>query len=213
MEFLCKWCGETKPADQFLLRDKLRSPSQSNVRCCKPCNAQRNRDRYQDPVVRAKQQIANRDWKAHNAQRSNELHALWTARNPANLQARTRIAYLLRAGYITRQPCAICGKEPTEGHHDSYARAHWEVVRWLCPEHHEQWHQHLDPLKRPVLEKPLDEAAHKRAQARELLVQIKQLRQQVAALQTQADDMDLEAWTQVQLIADKEFPLFIKRLK
>ena len=34
--------------------------------------------------------------------------------------------------------CEICGKEKTHAHHDDYDKP--LNVRWLCAEHHRQWH-------------------------------------------------------------------------
>lgn len=48
-----------------------------------------------------------------------------------------------RLGKIKRQPCEVCGKLETQGHHhNGYEREHVLDVRWLCNEHHwalERW--------------------------------------------------------------------------
>jgi hypothetical protein len=58
--------------------------------------------------------------------------------DPEKVYARNLIAYRLRRGTITRQPCEVCGKEMGEAHHDDYSRP--AEVRWLCREHHELAH-------------------------------------------------------------------------
>lgn len=51
--------------------------------------------------------------------------------------ARSAFNHYLRDKNIKREPCEICGKE-AEGHHDDYDKP--LDVRWLCFEHHRQWH-------------------------------------------------------------------------
>lgn len=205
----CKWCDEHKPAEDFIRRKTSEPYSQRNVRCCRTCNATRNRQRYEsDPRVREVQLAANARWNREHRDQSNAAHERFTARNPENQQARNRIAYLLRRGAMAKQPCAVCGATEVEGHHDSYARPHWDTVRWLCKQHHEEWHQRLDPLKAPILEEPLRVVDKKRAEARQKLDAIHRLRKEVTLLQDEADALELLAWTEVQAEAQKAFAGF-----
>lgn len=211
MDLLCKWCGETKPAEEFLRRDTSRPYSQSNVRCCKLCNTKRNRQRYDNPSIREKQLAANAKWRYEHRDRQNELADQYAVRNPEVMQARYRVQHLLRRGYWTRQPCAICGTtDAVEAHHDSYAKPHWDTVRWLCKRHHELWHRHLDPIKKPILQPALALVSVLRDDARAKLDLIYQLRREVSELKALADDLELEAWTEVQKIAAPEYERFRK---
>ena len=45
----------------------------------------------------------------------------------------------IRNGTIKRQPCEICGKEKTDGHHEYYSDSNYKV-RWLCHRHHLKLH-------------------------------------------------------------------------
>lgn len=211
MNLLCKWCDEEKAAEDFIRRKPSEPYSQSNVRCCKACNAARNRDRYKTiPAVRAVQQVANARWAREHRDAANAAHERFNARNPFNQQARNRVNYLLRRGLITRQPCCVCGTaENIEAHHDSYAREDWDVVRWLCKAHHERWHQHLDPLKAPLTTEALQESAIKREKARMLLDEVHKMRKQVTALQADADELETSAWAQVKAVAEREFQAFL----
>lgn len=44
----------------------------------------------------------------------------------------------IRDGILVRQPCAICGEEKVEAHHDNYNLP--LQVTWLCREHHLERH-------------------------------------------------------------------------
>lgn len=52
------------------------------------------------------------------------------------IRSRTRAA--IKGGAIQKQPCVICGKTPTEAHHEDYGRP-FNVV-WLCKKHHAKIH-------------------------------------------------------------------------
>lgn len=45
----------------------------------------------------------------------------------------------VRNGTIKRQPCEICGKEKTDGHHEYYSDSDYKI-RWLCHKHHSELH-------------------------------------------------------------------------
>lgn len=57
----------------------------------------------------------------------------------AKAMARRAVKYALRRGDLTRDPCEVCGGEPTDGHHDNYSKP--LEVRWLCKTHHGQAHR------------------------------------------------------------------------
>ena len=45
------------------------------------------------------------------------------------------------SGKIKREPCAVCGKEKAQAHHEDYSK-HLDVV-WLCTRHHADRHIYL----------------------------------------------------------------------
>lgn len=53
-------------------------------------------------------------------------------------RARQEVANALRRGELERLPCEVCGRTPTQGHHDDYDQP--LDVRWLCLEHHREEH-------------------------------------------------------------------------
>jgi hypothetical protein len=196
MDLLCKWCGETKPEELFTKRVRAKPYSQSNVRNCRQCQQIYQQKRYGVPKLRAKQLKANAVWrKAHPDALARYAKKLDEER-PAQLKARNRIAYLIGRGRLIRQPCEICGGE-AEGHHDSYAKPHWDTVRWLCKAHHENWHQKLDPVRDMILAEPLAEALNLRKDAEEIQAQITALRDRHREKVRAADQLELDAWNRV----------------
>jgi hypothetical protein len=212
MDYACKWCHEIKPEEEFIKRDRKAPYSEGNIRCCRSCNQARNRERYKVPEIREKQLAANAQWRKDHPERQRELEAAFNQRTPRNQKARSKVGYMIRHGYWTQQPCEVCG-EPmgVEAHHDSYAEAHWTTVRWLCKLHHEVWHQHLDPLKGPILEEPMAEVARLRDEHDAVQHQMADLRRKAQALKKQADDLEFDVWSKVQKIAMDLFPKVFKK--
>lgn len=57
---------------------------------------------------------------------------------PKKYKAHQIVNYAIKSKKLFNQPCEICGKNETHGHHDDYDKP--LNVRWLCAEHHHQWH-------------------------------------------------------------------------
>ena len=62
----------------------------------------------------------------------------WRHNNPEATRAHWILAWEVKQGRITPQPCEVCGKLNTGGHHDDYSKP--LEVRWLCPYHHRKLH-------------------------------------------------------------------------
>jgi hypothetical protein len=99
--------------------------------------------------------------------------------------------------------------EGVEAHHDSYAPAHWEIVRWLCKRHHESWHQRLDPHKKGLLGVDLLKVDELRKEGVEYLHQIKVLRERYRVCMEQASALELSAWSKVMETAEPMFQRFL----
>lgn len=60
----------------------------------------------------------------------------------------------IRTGVLVQQPCEVCGKTGTmadgrnvvQAHHDDYNKP--LEVRWLCQQHHHEWHTRNKPRRR-----------------------------------------------------------------
>ena len=60
------------------------------------------------------------------------------------VQAQSAVAAAIDSGILVRQPCEVCGAKG-QAHHDSYYPARWLDVRWLCGQHHSEWHSRHTP--------------------------------------------------------------------
>lgn len=65
------------------------------------------------------------------------------ARHPVKRAARVLVGNALSSGRLVRQPCEVCGRGRAHAHHDDYSKP--LDVRWLCREHHAEWHRHNTP--------------------------------------------------------------------
>jgi hypothetical protein len=81
-----------------------------------------------------------RIWRRKNAQQQNEQLRLRRRVNGMS-KAHLRIQKLLKNGTLTRKPCEVCGKTPTDAHHDDYSKP--LSVRWLCRYHHLSKHRRM----------------------------------------------------------------------
>lgn len=60
-------------------------------------------------------------------------------------RVRAALAQAVKAGWITRDPCEVCGAAKADAHHDDYAKP--LEVRWLCRKHHRLHHVKHGPGK------------------------------------------------------------------
>ena len=70
--------------------------------------------------------------------------------SPSKSQARTRVAKAIASGKLVPAPCAVCGGQPTEAHHDDYSKP--LEVTWLCKEDHTNAHH---PGRTPKEDAPI----------------------------------------------------------
>jgi hypothetical protein len=57
-------------------------------------------------------------------------------------RAHLAVTQAIKRGELVREPCEVCGKEPTDAHHDDYGRL--LDVRWLCSVHHGMEHRAVE---------------------------------------------------------------------
>jgi hypothetical protein len=70
---------------------------------------------------------------AHNKAAKN-----WVDKNEIKRASHIMVGNALRSGKLIKSPCELCGDNKSNAHHDDYALP--LVVRWLCDNHHSEWH-------------------------------------------------------------------------
>lgn len=62
----------------------------------------------------------------------------WIQSNIEKIKASRYICTFIRRGNLTRDICAICGKENADAHHENY-KLPFSII-WLCSKHHQHTH-------------------------------------------------------------------------
>ena len=137
----CGKCGILKPASEFgnHKRDGLRP-------WCKPCCREyateyRKTEYYKEDYKRWQREYLKRP---EVRERIREYKKEYIQRPDVKVKrtAHLSLLYAIRAGKVSREPCAECGKEQAEGHHGDYSKP-LEVL-WLCFPCHRNLHAQLN---------------------------------------------------------------------
>lgn len=62
----------------------------------------------------------------------------WRAKHPRRYRAHLDVQRALRHGELVKEPCAVCGCDKVDAHHEDYSRP--LAVQWLCRKHHARLH-------------------------------------------------------------------------
>ncbi len=142
-------CGAEKPLSAFYRHPKMKD---GTVNKCKGCNKKENRTNREK----------NRDYYLeYDRERSKLPHRLEAAKeyaktsrgkevrkksnenykntHPIKRKAHHAVNNAIRDGKLVKGSCEVCGCEKVHGHYDDYSKP--LEVRWLCPEHHAEWHK------------------------------------------------------------------------
>ena len=58
--------------------------------------------------------------------------------NPVKRKAHAITGNAIKGKKLFKEPCEVCGSSVVHAHHDDYAKP--LNIRWLCPTHHQEWH-------------------------------------------------------------------------
>ena len=64
---------------------------------------------------------------------------------PSERKVRALAMRAIENGTLVRGVCEVCGSTKVDAHHDDYNKP--LEVRWLCREHHLQWHSKNKPIR------------------------------------------------------------------
>ncbi len=132
----CSDCRCIKSAAHFYKSRTTRDGLQSY---CKICLRKRQQS-WESAGGRARQTAAQRRYSRRHPERIAATYAKWTSANKRKHLVAARIRKTIYDGRLQRQPYEVCGRRRhVHGHHDDYAKPY--EVRWLCAQHHRDWHR------------------------------------------------------------------------
>jgi hypothetical protein len=134
LDKLCRSCGKSKESADFHVRKASKDGLSAK---CKLCQREYDRARLKDP----KRMKARRDYqKTENGKAAHSKACKkWVDKNRIKRAAHIMVGNAIRSGKLMSKPCEICGDNDSHGHHDDYALP--LSVRWLCDNHHNEWHR------------------------------------------------------------------------
>jgi len=127
----CFKCGIVKSIDEFYKHPKM---TDGHLGKCKSCtkedvslNYHKNRDHYVE-YERAREKPKARKKRKHTYMKR------YRNKYPERYVAHCAVNNAVRDGRLEKEPCAVCGNENSEAHHEDYLQP--LVVVWLCRKHH-----------------------------------------------------------------------------
>lgn len=150
---ICTTCGESKPLNDFHKSSKGALGRKSScATCCKAWKKvyyEKNKafvlaatSAYQKLNVE-RSRVWKRNYERRNAASLAEKKRAYERLNKHIISAHGKVAWALKTGKLTKQPCEVCGAIDSEAHHDDYSKP--LDVRWLCSPHHNQHHNCKGP--------------------------------------------------------------------
>lgn len=128
----CFKCNELKPLSEYYRHAQMKD---GHLNKCKSCAKKDvHVHRHESP---SREKVLAYD-RARGSRKTLQDLRDYRAKYPKKYKAHSIVNYAIKSKKLFREPCEICGKENTHGHHDDYDRP--LNVRWLCSEHHHAWH-------------------------------------------------------------------------
>ena len=131
---LCRTCNTEKEDFDF---HKRKASKDGLAARCKACQKDYDNARLKDPKrmeMRRQYQKTEKGKAAHS-----RACKSWVEKNQVKRAAHILVGNRIRNGDLIKQPCEVCSCEIVHAHHDDYAKP--LEVRWLCDEHHNEWHR------------------------------------------------------------------------
>lgn len=135
MEHWCKFCKSQCPAERF-------SEAGKRGRYCRSCASAYVSARWAAlPVEERRARTRRRHEREGDRGRLQRLkiRAAYRRRNKKKLSASEKVAWAIKSGRLTRQPCEVCQEPNVVAHHDDYDKP--LDIKWFCRFHHSQHHR------------------------------------------------------------------------
>lgn len=128
----CFKCNESKPLTEYYKHGQMKD---GHLNKCKTCTKKDvHVHRHESP---SREKILAYD-RARGNRQTLEYNQEYKAKYPKKYKAHGMVNRAMKAKKLFSEACEVCGKENTHAHHDDYDKP--LNVRWLCAEHHHQWH-------------------------------------------------------------------------
>jgi len=132
----CKKCQIVNTFDQrkeYCQRnfDKIREYGRK-YDCLKRSGTPKHREKNRKYYARNRDEVLQRRKKFYNENREEILRQ--QKGDVEKYKARYIFRNALKAGFIYKQPCSICGNPKSHGHHSDYSKP--LNITWLCCRHH-----------------------------------------------------------------------------
>lgn len=135
----CKWCHETKSINDFPKHSRMKDGHLNQCWSCRCAYLSQYRKTPSGKASRQKEKQYPDAKKRYKQSEKGKLTSKRYKRDPVKESAKNAVAYALRMGKLTKQPCFVCGEKGL-AHHSSYADDMKLIVTWLCVHHHNQLH-------------------------------------------------------------------------
>lgn len=140
---ICFKCKSEKPYSDFYKHPRMADGHLGKCKDCAKVDTIQNRNSKPEYYKEYdKKRSTQPDRVSQRLSRANR----WVTEFPERFKANRLLVNAVKRGEIKRQPCFVCGKLKTQGHHPDYSSP-LDVV-WLCTSHHVQLHvQHANYLR------------------------------------------------------------------
>lgn len=149
MAKICKSCGHGKPIDQFYKHPGMKDGRLNKCAECIKVEVKENRRKKIDYYKSYDNARASRPDRVEARRKYSETSSgkrataaaktRYIERNPVKRAVHIITGNAIKSGRLVKQACEVCGSDIVHAHHDDYAYP--LQVRWLCPEHHAEWHK------------------------------------------------------------------------
>ncbi len=143
----CFKCHTVKPLTDFYKHPQM---GDGHLNKCKECAKKDSDDNFKRKLQDPHWQIKERERQRKKEAKRRELGLVKPYNRKQQSPASRKEKYgeytnAIKYGKLTPEPCEVCGKNKTQGHHEDYSKP--LNVIWLCVRHHQDRHIHLRNAK------------------------------------------------------------------
>lgn len=131
----CFKCEVCQPLSEFY---RHKGMADGHLNKCKACTKRDALVHRHENVEKIRAHDRDRSKLPHRVSLGYENAKAYRKKYPERYRANSMVAFALKQGALSKQPCMHCGSTEVEAHHPDYSRP-LDVV-WLCPPAHKEIH-------------------------------------------------------------------------